>query len=108
MLAERRDDRRGLLPLPLTDDLQSGFEHRVADRAGVAHDEPPGAAAVGIAGHIHPFQQRKLDEVRAAECDVGLASGDRKLAGGVIGEQQQKVLGNQHVLDINGLCGELR
>ena len=44
----------------------------------------------------HPLQQGEFEEVRAAEGDVDLLRGKQQLAGGVIGEQQEKILGQQH------------
>jgi len=44
----------------------------------------------------HPLQQGELEEVRAAQGDVDLLRGKQQLAGGVIGEQQEKILGQQH------------
>jgi len=44
----------------------------------------------------HPLQQGELEEVRAAEGDVDLLRAKQQLAGGVIGQQQEKILGQQH------------
>ena len=41
----------------------------------------------------HPLQQGEFQEVRAAEGDVDLLRGKQQFAGGVIGEQQEKILG---------------
>ena len=41
----------------------------------------------------HPLQQGELEEVRAAEGDVDLLRAKQQLAGGVIGQQQEKILG---------------
>src|ERR1035437_2663197 len=87
-----RGSTTGLRLPPLTgaDDPECSVQDRVPGARRVKdHDVLPAVQA-------HPLQQGELEEVRAAEGDVDLLRGKQQLAGGVIGEQQEKILGQQH------------
>jgi len=96
LLAERPDHGGRLAALPLDQGLQGGVENLVPGRRGIADDDAPAPALVLVAGDIHLAQQGQLGQVRAAQPGVDRLAGHRQPSGGIVGDQEEQVLGEEH------------
>ena len=68
-------------------------EYLVPGRGRVADDDAPWPDLVLVPGDVHLAPQGQLEQVRAAKTGVGLGRGHRQPPAGVVGDQQQQVLG---------------
>ena len=95
-LPETRHDALGPLALLLPRDGQRLVQQAVAGRAGVPDDQPALADPLVGAGDVDALQERELHQQGAAESHVHLGARRRQLAGVVVGEEEQQVLGEEH------------
>jgi hypothetical protein len=49
-----------------------------------------------LAGQVHSAHQGELDQVRAGQAFIQLVPGNSQPAAGIVGDQEQQVLGEQH------------
>jgi len=98
------DHRRRLAPLPSRDDRQGRVQDFVAGRGGVTDDDPARLARVSVTGQAHLAQQGEFDKVRPAQHDIDLGSRSAQPAAGIVGNQEQQILSQEHAITLPAPC----
>ena len=62
----------------------------------------PGLPVFPLGREIHLVHQGQLDQVRAAQPGIDLGRGHGQLAAAVVGDQEQKVLCEEHDAHVTG------